>query len=235
MAILTHRIHSVDPRLKRHIRHDPESLNFPAPKAAKIVSVSHAAEKTVPLNQKQVGACTAFSTTTALLCDPYSSKVKLPLTNPTTAQLNKFALGLYHDETELEPQDGVYPPQDPGGSGLMVAKAAKNLGLIKGYNHAFGLDHALLALVLRPVICGVNWYNSFFTPDPTGLISIAPGSAIDGGHEICAYGIDAVNELVLFWQTWGKWGFKNSGKFSMRYATLDMLLKQQGDVTQFVI
>lgn len=233
--IVTHRLHSNDPRLKRHIVHDPRSRDFPADKAAAIHSVIHAPSPLLPVNQKQIGACTAFSSVGALLCDPYTSRVKLSVTPETTANLNKFALGLYHDETELNPQDGVYKPADPGGSGLAIAKVLKNRGLITGYSHAFGIEHALLALTLRPVIFGVTWYNSFFTPNGDGLIEIAKGSAIDGGHEICANLIDKSAELVGFIQSWGKWGVKKTGQFFMSFDTLDRLLKNQGDCTQFKV
>ncbi len=69
----------------------------------------------------------------------------------------------------------------------MVCRAAKQLGMITAYHHAFGLQHALQALVLRPVITGINWYTSFDTPDPqSGVVAIAPGATVRGGHEIVA-------------------------------------------------
>ena len=82
-------------------------------------------------------------------------------------------------------------------------KAAKQLGWITAYSHAFGIQHALEALVLRPVITGVNWYTSFDTPDQNGLVAIAPGATVRGGHEVVADGIDADNQLVWFWNSWG--------------------------------
>ncbi len=67
------------------------------------------------------------------------------------------AVKVYELETKLEGKP--YPPNDPGGSGLMVCKAAKQMGLLTSYQHAFGVQHALEALVLRPVITGVSWYD----------------------------------------------------------------------------
>ena len=64
----------------------------------------------------------------------------------------------------------------------MVCKAGKDLGLISSYKHAFGIQHALQALVLRPVITGIKWYTSFDTPDPnTGLVELASGATVRGG------------------------------------------------------
>ena len=113
----------------------------------------------------------------------------------------------------------------------MVCKAAKQLNLIASYKHAFGLQHALEALVLRPVITGISWYTSFDTPDPTtGLVEIAPGATVRGGHEIVADEIDAENELVWFWNSWGT-QFGLGGRFCMKFATWGQLLENQGDVT----
>lgn len=221
-------------KLGRHIVHDPLSWNFPAKKAAKIVSVMHAGSKLLPLDQGELGSCTANAATAAICCAPYLGNVTLPKPIADSTQLEGLAVEFYHDETELHPHDGVYPPEDPGGCGLWIAKVLKNRGLIKSYRHAFGLDHALKALVKVPCIFGIDWYNSFDEPDPSGLVEITPHARVDGGHEVCAFGIDAEKELVWFWQSWGKWGFEGTGKFCMGWATLDRLLKNQGDCTQFV-
>ena len=79
----------------------------------------------------------------------------------------------------------------------MVWKAAKQLGLISSYRHAFGVEHALEALVLRPVITGIRWYTSFDTPDSNGLVEIASGATVRGGHEIVADEIDAGKQARL--------------------------------------
>jgi hypothetical protein len=112
----------------------------------------------------------------------------------------------------------------------MVCKAAKQLGWIKSYTHAFGLQHALGALMLRPVITGIDWYTSFDTPDAQGLVQISPGAKVRGGHEVVADGIDAPNQLVWFWNSWGT-SFGVGGRFCMSFATWEQLLSNQGDVT----
>jgi hypothetical protein len=147
----------------------------------------------------------------------------------TTTLTEADAIRVYELETKLEGKP--YPPNDPGGSGLMVCAAAKQLGMIASYNHAFGIRHALEALVVRPVITGINWYSSFDTPDPqTGLVAIGAGATVRGGHEIVADGIDADKKLVWFWNSWGtQWGL--GGRFCMAFDTWDQLLHEQGDVT----
>jgi hypothetical protein len=206
-------------RLGRHVVHDPRSLNFLAPRAPAIASVTHDATG-LPLNQGQIGSCTANALCGALDSAPnFTGGTPLNETN---------AISVYEVETKLEGKP--YPPNDPGGTGLMVCKAAQQMGLISSYQHALGIQHALEALVLRPVITGISWYTSFDTPSSAGLIAIAPGATVRGGHEIVADQIDADNQLVWFWNSWGTtWGV--GGRFCMSYDTWDTLLQQQGDVT----
>jgi hypothetical protein len=206
-------------RLGRHVAHDPRSLQYLAPSAPAIKSVKHNATG-LPLDQGKIGSCTANALCGALDSEPnFTSGTPLSETN---------AIAVYELETKLEGQP--YPPNDPGGSGLMVCKAAKQMGLISAYKHALGIDHALAALVLRPVITGVNWYSSFDTPDANGLVAIAPGATVRGGHEFVADEIDAPNRLVWFWNSWGTtWGV--GGRFCMSFDTWDQLLKEKGDVT----
>lgn len=206
-------------RLGRHIEHDPRSRNFAAERAPQIKSVTHDATG-LPLNQGQIGSCTANA-----LCGALDSAPNFSGGSP----LNEGeAVKVYELETKLE--GDPYPPNDPGGSGLMVCKAAKQMGLISGYQHAFGIEHALEALVLRPVITGVSWYSSFDQPGSDGLVEIAPDATVRGGHEIVADEIDAENKLVWFWNSWGSgWGV--GGRFCMSFDTWDQLLQQKGDVT----
>ncbi len=207
-------------RLGRHIQHDPRSFDHPAAAAPTIVSVTHA-ETGLPLNQGNIGSCTANA-----LCGALNSA---PDAQPGKVFVESDAVTLYETETALEGQP--YPAHDPGGTGLLVCKAAVQEGLISSYTHAFGIQHALQALVLRPVITGINWYTSFDTPDPTtGLVAISPGATVRGGHEILADGIDVTNKLVWFWNSWGT-QYALGGRFCMSFDTWDQLLQQQGDVT----
>lgn len=211
-------------RLGRHVLHDPRSRDYPATAAPAVVSVTHAA-RGLPLNQGNVGSCTANALCGALDSSPDDASGKI--------YSEKDAVTLYEKETTLEGEP--YPAHDPGGTGLMVCKAAADLGWIASYTHAFGVEQALLALVQRPVITGVDWFTSFDSPDPTtGLVEIAPGATVRGGHEIVADGIDATNQLVYLWNSWGStWGV--GGRFCWSFHTWEQLLASQGDVTVPVI
>jgi hypothetical protein len=122
-------------RLGRHVVHDPRSRNFTAPLAAGIVCVTHAAAG-LPLDQGKIGSCTANA-----LCGALNSA---PAFTGGTPLDEAEAVKLYGQETQLEGKP--HPPHDPGGSGLMVCKAAQKLGLISSYQHAFGIQQALQAL-----------------------------------------------------------------------------------------
>jgi hypothetical protein len=211
-------------RLGRHIHIDPRSKAYPAELAVGIVSVIHKSQG-LPLDQdlpKPLGSCTANA-----LCGAVNTAPNLKAGARTLAEPD--ALSLYNAESILQ-GTGPVPPNDPGGSGTEVCQAAKNAGMITAYQHAAGIDQALAALVIRPVITGINWMTSFDSPDQNGLVSIAKGATVRGGHEIFANEIDAVNELVWFWNSWGL-GYGKGGRFCMRFSTWDTLLQQGGDVT----
>jgi hypothetical protein len=207
-------------RLGRHVVHDQRSLNFAAEQAPAIASVQHKASG-LPLDQGQIGSCTANA-----LCGALDSA---PDAVDTRRYTETDAVSLYALETKMENQP--YPPNDPGGSGLMVCKAARQLGWITAYRHAFGIEHALRALMLRPVTTGISWYSSFDHPDPaTGLVQIEAGATVRGGHEVVADGIDAPGKLVWFWNSWGT-SYAKGGRFCMSFDTWEQLLHERGDVT----
>ena len=213
-----HEIIVRDKRLNRHIHHDPRSKDYPAPLAPNVSDVMHEAWY-MPLNQGNVGCCTADALCGALNCNPdYSG----------TPSTQENAIALYTKETENEGQP--YPTYDPGGSGLAVCKAAVQLGWITAYGHTFSLEDSLKALVLRPAIYGVSWYSSFDYPDSGGVVSIASSAFVRGGHEVCAQGISTENRLVWFWNSWGS-TYGIGGRFAMSFDTLEQLLADQGDCT----
>lgn len=209
--------------LGRHIAHDPRSRDYPAETASDITDVLHEGHG-LPLDQGQKGACTAYATCAALNSAPDDQAAEARQYGNTDGDR------LYGLETQNEGQP--WPPNDPGGTGLYVCQAARQLGWITSYQHCFSIEDALKALVLRPVICGVNWYDSFDNPDPaTGVITIGQNATVRGGHEICAVEIRASDQLVGFWQSWGSWGLNGSGRFYIGFGDCERLLSEQGDVT----
>lgn len=212
--------------LGRHINHDPRSRSYLAERSPRLASVRHSSSG-LPLRQADDHSCsTAHSLCAVLNSSPNNRQTRPPLTE-------QDALRIYHQARILE-----YPDGDgaiPGSSALMACKAARSLGLISSYEHAFGLRHALEALVLRPVTTGFGWYTSFDSPDPrTGLVEVTRGATIRGGHEVVAHAVDLEARLVWFWSSWGP-DFGLGGRFCMTFATWERLLEEQGDVTVPVV
>lgn len=210
-------------RLGRHVLHDIQSRSFAAARAPQLKTVVHKAVG-LPLEQTR-GSCTAEAFCGAMNSAP-DSDIALKKHGSPFDQSNADAL--YDKEIVLEGHDPA--TDDPGGSGLMVCKAAKQLGWCSSYRHCFGLEHTLEALVLRPVMIGVNWYSSFDDPDPNGVIRLADGATIRGGHEIVLDEINVKAKDVGAWNSWGSgWGYK--GRFRMSWELLGRLLQEDGDAT----
>lgn len=215
-------------RLGRHVNHDPRSRNFPA-EQDEFHSMRHHFYWWA-LNQKQVGSCPAEALCGVLNSDPAHKTVKKRYSQ-------KDAYTLYGWETAAEGQP--WPPNDPGGSGLEVCKVAQQHYWISSYTHAFGITQALQALMVRPVITGVSWYDSFDQPDSQGMVSIGSQASVRGGHEFLVSSVAAPNgatvddldEIVLWcMNSWGR-GYGLKGRFGMTAATWNTLLQDRGDVT----
>jgi hypothetical protein len=217
-------------RLGRHVNHDDRSLAYALPEADTIVSIQWA--RMIPvLDQGDVGACTGNACTGILG------------TNPDYTDLApELAVGLVLDESEAltlysaaEKIDGGagYPPEDNGSSGLSVAQAAKAAGLCSGYVHALSIAAAHTAIQIGPFMVGSDWYDSFDTPDANGLVAIAPGATVRGGHEYECIGYDAPSDLWHFVNSWGT-VYGVAGHFYYSTATFTALLASDGDVTSLV-
>lgn len=216
-------------RLGRHVEHDPASKAFPADRATHLHAVEHVRHGD-PFDQGNLGSCTGNAIAGAINTEPIWKHADDRLLTETDA------VQLYELATTLDEYPGSYPPDDTGSSGLAACKAARRAGLITSYRHAFGIDHALAALMLHPAITGVPWYEGFDRPAPnTGLVEIA--GQVRGGHEFEVVGFvpppigtPALDGLVIAWNSWGT-GYGAGGKFTFTARTWATLLEQAGDVT----
>lgn len=207
-----------DHGLGRRVRHDPRSRQFPAATSASLVSTSH--YRPDVLDQGALGSCTG----NALV----GCRNTRPTRNRRRLLTEDYAQAVYARATQLDPWPGDWPPTDTGSSGLAACAAAVEGGLIGRYEHAFGLDHTLAALVLRPVMVGVNWYVDMEYPDARGFVE--PTGGIAGGHEFELHAINVRDGFVCAVNSWGTgWGV--AGHFRLRFATLGRLLSEDGDCT----
>jgi hypothetical protein len=208
-------------RLGRHVEHDIRSLAFRVDAAVPIKSVQWRRHGG-PFNQGNVGSCTGNAVAGVLNTDPFRKPGRKLLTE-------KDALAIYTLATQLDTIPGAYPAQDTGSTGRAAMAAAKQMGLIDGYNWALGLQEALAALMSGPAAFGTVWLTGMDAPDYRGIVS-ATGS-VRGGHEYEALGVDVVQKLVWFENSWSR-AFGLIGRFAMSFSDVDRLLRQKGDVVQ---
>jgi len=211
-------------KLGRHVHHDSRSLAYLWPATGSQADVIH--QRRIPvLDQGDVGSCTGNAETGAIGTDPLYPA--LPAGHPALGEPE--ALRLY-SAAEVIDGNGKYPPNDDGSSGLSVAKAAKAAGLISGYQHATSVQAMISALQQYPVIIGISWYDSFDDPDSEGLIRIAKGAQVRGGHEVEVIGWSSTSNLFTAVNSWGTgWGV--NGTFLFSADTMTRLFSEEGDCT----
>ncbi len=217
----------IDDRVAEH-----RATGGPPPLAPKIISVVHKSAG-LPLDQGDAGSCTGDATVGALNTVPHWAPG-----NPTLGQADAYRL---YSVEEVDLGYGPYPPNDQGGTGMAACEAGIKLGWLDGFQSTTDVHEAVLALVLRPVITGVNWYTSFDDPAPSsayipGLVTIADGATVRGGHEFVVVAINAAAKLVWAVNSWGdSYGVPYSGIpggcFCFTFSTWNTLLCQAGDVT----
>lgn len=219
--------------LGRHVQHDPRSRAYAIDD---IDDVMRASVQTrvwnvhcPVLDQGNLGACVGFATTAAIATDPNWAGAHA--TNWPHDDWNLIARSMYSEATARDEFQGQYPPTDTGSSGLGGAKAAKHFGLIAGYNHAFSPEALQKALQVGPVIVGTNWYQGMYWAAEDGEVTIS--GDVDGGHEWMIYGIDVEQQRYVAQNSWGE-SFGIGGRFAVSFSTMERLLDERGDVTQFV-
>jgi hypothetical protein len=224
--------HPNDPRLGRHVRHDPRSwaYAFGAADTSTLSSVRHQSQ--IPtLDQGHLGSCTGNAATKCLSYEPFWSEAEVREVLGSDANADEeYAIGVYSDATEVDPFPGAYPPTDTGSDGLSVAKVLKSRGLISGYQHAFSLEALLTALAEQPVIVGTEWRRDMFRPAADGRQRIT--GSVDGGHEYCLDELDVERQRIWMQNSWGdSWGLQGRAYFT--WDDMRSLLAASGDCTIF--
>ena len=230
--------------LGRNVKHDPASRRFAHPVTAVEDKPVEWPVKISPLDQDLpityggfrfpdgTGSCTGNAGTG----DEATDAAGRPgvTSDPMSGSMldEQYALRLYADATAIDDYQGTFPLEDTGSDGLSIAKVLKTRGLVDGYTHVLQYAAALSAIQGGPFITGTNWYDSMFDPDPDGVVTIADGAQVAGGHEYLVIGRQVVRGQLM-WKFRNSWGqtFGDRGDFYMEDATYRRLLSEDGDAT----
>lgn len=248
--IYRRRFTPTDPRLNRHVNHDPRSRAYAVrvDEDAPIATVQH--KRYLPIfNQGSIGACTSNAGNGCTGTGSFFASLGGAKGAPKYAWNEDGSLRMYARETQIDDYPGTftYPPaggQDTGSDGLTAAKVLVEAGEISGYTHAFTPASARAALMNDPEITGISWTEDMFNPDDTGRVK--PTGSVAGGHEIVVAGYVMLkaapsnDDQVWFDNSWDpSWGVvrpgqSTAGSFWMAFGDWSELLNDDGDVTQFV-
>lgn len=210
-----------DPRLKRHVVHDPRSRDWALPTP---IDKSTWRSKKIPVydprpnpNQPN-GCCTAVSK-----CIQLNARGNRGPQPRRTLTMDD-AQTLYAYETSIDPFPGQMPDQDTGSNGLAACKAAQHFGLGADYFWIFdGVDGVIQAIMNNEVVSvGTRWENDMFHPDERGQIHL--GGGVAGGHQWSVRGVDLRHSLFVGRCWWGD--FQD---FLISFDDLSTLLADNGD------
>lgn len=214
----------VDRKFDWQPNHDPKSKNFAAVRgAAPTLRTSRTwALRNPVLDQGQEGACVGHGVINA--CSAAAMAIRLPA--PQTTAFGMYYGSRYIDETPGENYDGT--------SVNAGCQLAKTMGFATSYRWAFGVEElAQGVLEISPAVIGINWYDSMYSTDFHGLVSV--GGALVGGHCICVVGFARNHRIgdysgpVFRWRnSWGlTYGINGDG--FVKYVDMDRLLQEQGE------
>lgn len=208
-----------DPRLGRHVVHDPRSLAFAVDNP---IDPSTWHDKSIriydpkPNPNQTIGNCTGVAK-----CVMFNAVGNRKTGDVLTMQI---AVDIYSVATTLDPWEGSYLPDDTGSSGLAAAKAAQQMGFGGEYNWVLSAADGVVQEIMNgtPVNVGTRWDYDMFHPDDTGQVH--PGGGVAGGHEWTVRGYDKSRDLLLGRCWWGS--FRD---FWISRADLTALLIDDGD------
>lgn len=236
------------PGFGRNVEHDPRSRMFPAarlgatpatPTELRDVTFAHHGGV---LDQGPVGACTFFTVGDLLHTYPaYRAR-------QARAADRAWCFTGYALATALDPFagqwyfDGIVDGrptghgEDTGSSSLGMYRAGKEMGVVSRVEWAFGLRHALEAMVAnrRPGAIGIPWRADMMDVDADGYVHYT--GPVEGGHEVALMRLRVADETAVGFNHWlmpdgSPWG--RGGWFKIRFDDLGQALAENGDFAQF--
>lgn len=148
---------------------------------------------------------------------------QLLASEPTMCLSNLSPYDIYGEARKIDEFPG---DADTGTSVRAGLNVLRNHGGIRAYYWAQGIDDAVEYLLkLGPLVLGIRWADSMFSPDAKGVIH--PVGRGGGGHAIFAYAADWKGKFVTLRNSWNAtWGKRGDCKIS--FTDLDKLLREGG-------
>lgn len=182
------------------------------------------------LDQGATSQCTAFGGEHFLMAGPVFQPAYL-----TPARL--YALNQLWDEW---PGSETVEPTYEGSSVHALMRVLKAAGLISSYVWASSAETVRRWVLMNgPVVVGTDWLTGMNKTAASGFIR-ARGSLL-GGHCYCIIGADdnlrcpdGSRGAFIMLNSWGPWGYKNSGRAFISYRDMDKLIKHQGEAATAV-
>ena len=179
------------------------------------------------LDQGDTGTCVGHAWSNFLRCAPMQTVASGP------SAWDIYREAVLADEWTDNDSEATLPDHSPkmvsgtcvrAGSQVLIKRNKARLFL-----WAFDVQSVInWVLAKGPMVIGINWYNSMFDPDDTGLIRITPTSTIAGGHALLVRGVNTTRGIATLENSWGdEWG-KNGSCF-IQLADLDRLLHEDGE------
>ena len=174
------------------------------------------------LDQLNTGTCVGMAWANFLRCAPIRSNAGVD----ENYAFKIYDIAIATDEWTDNDSDTA---RQFGTSVRAGAEATLQLGRLKSYLWAFELQPAVEWVLMQgPVVLGVDWYQSFFSPNSEGIISIKTNDSIVGGHAILWRGADTKRALAKLSNSWGdSWGI--SGECYIPFRDLERLIHDAGE------
>lgn len=213
-----------DPRLGRVFEPDPRNALFPV--RAMLPRLAYDRPRTKIwkcfriLDQGQEGSCVGHGFAGEMLTRPF----------PDKSITHKDAVKIYKKAQTLD----EYPGENYEGTSVLAGlKALQVLYTgVESYRWATSLNDVIAAVgYIGPVVIGVNWYESMFSPNDSNFLDVS--GEISGGHCVFMRGVDITKKAFLIQNSWGrKWGAAGCAWIS--FYNFSRLLSEQGEACVIV-